>query len=126
MFFDECNGHFKVSHFLRYVQIMADGAASSTVSACVAAATAAAAASAENAANAATLWIYDFDGVLCDSARETSMVAIKCCKQLFGDEFTPKEEEVVTAGYLKVCVAFVISLSHSLLLLLLLLLLRMS
>lgn len=33
---------------------------------------------------AVEVWAFDFDGVLCDSVRETGMAAWKTCKTLFG------------------------------------------
>ena len=29
------------------------------------------------------IWAFDFDGVLCDSAYETCMVALQACRKLF-------------------------------------------
>merc|ERR1719272_1057677 len=41
-----------------------------------------------------SIWAFDFDGVLCDSARETGMAGWKACISLFKDTATP---EAVTA-----------------------------
>lgn len=41
-----------------------------------------------------SIWAFDFDGVLCDSARETGMAGWKACESLFKDTATP---EAVTA-----------------------------
>eukprot|EP00052_Salpingoeca_macrocollata_P020889 m.176804 g.176804 ORF g.176804 m.176804 type:complete len:264 (+) comp21391_c0_seq2:3-794(+) len=47
-------------------------------------------------------WLFDFDGVLCNSARETALVGLRCCQQLFGKTCASSSQEKLLQDFLVV------------------------
>ena len=58
-----------------------------------------------------TIWALDFDGVLCDSARETGTSAWKCCQRLWPNECDRWSASIPVARIIEVSLPSIFSLS---------------